>query len=244
MRKIGYFTAIVIFSLAAIAAGSGLPPEVADRLENAISFDEGNDFVGTYRISISSVVQKPNGKSREESLIEADITHRSDGETQRSLLKYIEDGTDVTEKKRNKFESEEGGRGKGDDDDDTDLADPFGDAADRYRFSAAESLGSTKVVTFEPAPGHEDDEDIARGAIAWDEDSLQPRWLEMEAIHPPKPLKALRLKMEFVEIDDDLFMSHLVTDGLAKILLLKREFHMEMRFDDISPATKPIESAQ
>jgi len=37
LRKIGYFTAIVIFSLAAIAAGSGLPPEVADRLENASS---------------------------------------------------------------------------------------------------------------------------------------------------------------------------------------------------------------
>lgn len=54
MRKTGYFTATVIISLAAVAAGSGLPPEVADRLENAISFDEGNDFVGTYRISISS----------------------------------------------------------------------------------------------------------------------------------------------------------------------------------------------
>ncbi len=126
VRKTGYFTATVIISLAAVAAGSGLPPEVADRLENAISFDE----------------------------------------------------------------------------------------------------------------------DIARGAIAWDEDSLQPRWLEMVAIHPPKPLKELRMKMEFVEIDDDLFMSHLVTDGLAKILLLKREFHMEMRFDDISRVKNPIESTQ
>ena len=239
MRKIGFFPAIVIFSLAAVAAGSGLPSEVADRLENAISFDEDSDFVGTYRITISSVVQKPNGKSREENLIEADVTHRSDGETQRSLLKYIEDGTDVTEKKRTKFENEEGERGE----DDEDLAEPFGDAADRYHFGAVESRGSTKVVTFEPTPGHEDDEDIARGAIAWDEDSLQPQWLEMEAIHPPKPLKELRLKMEFVEIDDDLFMSHLVTDGLAKILLLKREFHMEMRFDDISRAKNPIESA-
>ncbi len=239
MPKTGFFTAIVIVSLAWVAAGSGLPSEVAGRLENAISFDESNDFAGTYRITISSVVQKPNGKSREESLIEANVIHRGDGTTQRSLLKYVEDGTDVTEKKRAKFESEEGERGE----DDEDLAEPFGDAADRYHFGAVESRGSTKVVTFEPASGHEDDEDIARGAIAWDEDSLQPQWLEMEAIHPPKPLKELRLKMEFVEIDDDLFMSHLVTDGLAKILLLKREFHMEMRFDDISRAKKPIESA-
>ena len=244
MRKTGFLAAIVIISLAWVAAGSGLPSEVAGRLENAISFDESNDFAGTYRITISSVVQKPNGKSREESLIEAKVIHRGDGTTQRSLLKYVEDGTDVTEKKRAKFESEDGGRRKNGDDDDTDLADPFGDAATRYRFGAIDSRGSTKVITFEPAPGHEDDDDISRGEIAWDQNSLEPLWLEMEAIHPPKPLKELRLRMEFVEIDDELFMSHLVTDGLAKILLLKREFHMEMRFDDISRAKNPIESTQ
>ena len=61
VRETGLFTAILIVSLASVAAGSGLPPEVADRLENAISFDESNDFVGTYRITISSVVQKPIG---------------------------------------------------------------------------------------------------------------------------------------------------------------------------------------
>jgi len=243
MRRISFTLSVALLSSVAVAAASGLPPEVADRLENSISLDEANDFVGTYRISISSVVQKPNGKSREESLIEANVIHRSDGTTQRSLLTYIEDGTDVTEKKRTKFESEGGGREK-DDDEDDDLADPFGDAADRYRFGAVKSSGLTDVITFEPAQGHEDDDDIARGAIAWDATSLVPRWLEMDAVHPPKPLKELRLRMEFVEIDDDLYVSQLLTDGLAKILLLKREFHAEIRFDDISPAKKPIESAQ
>jgi len=237
------FIAIGFFSSVGVAAGSGLPVEVADRLENAISFDESNDFVGSYRITISSVVQKPNGKSRGESLIEADVIHQDDGDTQRSLLKYIEDGVEVTEKKRTKFESEEAGGEKDDDDDDTDLADPFGDAADRYRFGAVESRGSTKVITFEPASGHEDDEDIARGAIAWGAENLEPRWLEMEAVHPPKPLKELRMRMEFVTVDDDLFVSHLVTDGLAKILLFKRVFHVEIRFDDIRPAAKHAESA-
>ena len=241
MRKDFLFTAIAIVSSTAIAAGSGPPLEVADRLENAISFDESNDFMGTYRIAISSVVQKPNGKSREESLIEADVIHRGDGSTRRNLLTYIEDGADVTEKNRTKFESEEEGREK--DGDDTDLADPFGDAADRYRFSAVNSRDSTEVIRFEPARGHEEDDDIARGAIAWDAKSLVPRWLEMEAVHPPKPLKELRFRMEFVEIDDDLYVSQLVTDGLAKILLLKREFHVEIRFDDIHPAAKHAESA-
>ena len=37
MRKIGFFTAIVFVSLTWVAAGSGLPPEIADRLENASS---------------------------------------------------------------------------------------------------------------------------------------------------------------------------------------------------------------
>lgn len=244
MRKVGWFFVLAIASSTAAATGSGLPPEVADRLENAISFDESNDFVGTYRITLSSVVQKPNGKSREESLIEADVIHRGDGETERTLLKYIEDGTDVTEKKRTAFESEEGGRGKDNDDEDADLADPFGDAAARYRFGATESRGSMKVVTFEPAPGHEEADDIARGAIAWDQANFEPRWLEMEAIQPPKPLKELRLRMEFVGIDGDLFVSHLVTDGLAKILLFKREFHMEIRFDGISRGEKDVDSAQ
>jgi len=245
MRRISSIIGIALLSSATVAIGSGLPPEVEDRLENAISFDEADDFVGSYRITISSVIQKPNGRSRKESLIEANVVHRGDGSTRRSLLKYIEEGADVTEEKRAEFESEEGGRRKedGDDDGNTDLADPFGDAADRYRFGETESRGSTEVITFEPASGHEDDEDIARGAIAWDGENLEPRWLEMESVHPPKPLKKLRLRMEFVEIDDGLFVSRLVTDGLAKILLLKREFHAEIRFDDIRPAAKHADSS-
>ena len=237
--QVGRIKFIFIFAVvtsAAIAAGAGLPPEVADRLEKAVSLDD-DGFVGTYRITISSVVQKPNGKSREESLIEAEIVNPGDGVTRRRLLKYIENGSDVTEKKRTKFERENGG-GPDNGDDDEDLAEPFGSTADKYRFGAPEVRGSTVVVDFEPAAGHEDDEDIARGVIAWDKESFEPRWLEIAAIHPPKPLKELRLRMEFKEIGDNLFVSRLLTDGLAKILLLKREFHMEINFDDIRPASK------
>jgi hypothetical protein len=238
VRKIVRFFAIVMMSSAAIAAGAGLPPKVADRLEHAVSFDDTEDFVGTYRITISSVVQKPNGKSRKESHIEADVSRLGAGFTQRRLLKYIENGSDVTEEKRTDFEGEEGGRPnkKADDDGDQELADPFGSTADHYRFGAPESQGSTVVMAFEPAPDHENDEDIAQGTIAWDAESLDPRWLEIEAVHPPKPLKELRLRMEFEHVDDSVFVSRLETDGLAKILLLKREFHVDISFDDIRPA--------
>jgi hypothetical protein len=44
--------------------------------------------------------------------------------------------------------------------------------------------------------------------------------------------------LEFDRIDGEVFMSRLVTDGLAKVLLLTREFHMDLHFDDIRPASK------
>jgi len=240
MRRISYAIAIALLSSVAVATASGLPLEVAGRLEKVIDFEEAEDFVGSYRMTISTVIQKPNGKSREESLIEAEVTTDGVGETQRRLIKFIEGGTDVTEKKRKKFEAEDWDP---EDDEGDDLADPFGDSADRYLFGGVETRGSTKVLAFEPAPGYEDDDDMARGAMAWDAESLEPRWLEMEAIDPPMPLKELRLRMDFQQIEDALFLSRLVTDGLAKILLLKREFHMEIRFDDIRPGAKHAESA-
>lgn len=240
MRRFGCLCVTAILSSAAVTTGTGLPSEVAGRLESMVSLADTDDFVGSYHMNLSSVVQKPNGKARKESLIEAEIVNDRDGASRRRLLKFIEDGSDVTEKKRAKFEAEVGGNqnGDGDEDDDTDLASPFGDTADHYRFGAPESRGSTVVITFEPAPGHEADEDIAQGMIAWDGESLEPQWLEMEALHPPKPLKELRMRLEFDRIDGEVFMSRLVTDGLAKILLLTREFHMDLRFDDIRPAAK------
>jgi len=237
VRRIGCLIVTAILSSAAVTTGTGLPSEVADRLESMVSLADTDDFVGSYRMNLASVVQKPNGKARKETLIEAEIVNHGDGASRRRLLKFIEDGSDVTEKKRAKFEGEDGDRQNddGEEDDDTNLADPFGNTADHYRFGAPESRGSTVVMTFEPAPGHEIDEDIARGMIAWDGESLEPRWLEMESLHPPKPLKELRMRLEFDRIDGELFMSRLVTDGLAKILLLTREFHMDLQFDDIRP---------
>jgi len=73
MRGFACTLGIAILSFAAVAAGSGLPPEVTDQLEKVVAFDEMDDFVGSYRMTISSVVQKPNGKGREEELIEADL---------------------------------------------------------------------------------------------------------------------------------------------------------------------------
>lgn len=71
MRGFACTLGIAMLCSTAIAAVPGLPPEVTQQLENVVAFDEPNDFVGSYRVTISSLIQKPNGKSREEELIEA-----------------------------------------------------------------------------------------------------------------------------------------------------------------------------
>jgi hypothetical protein len=235
MRRISCTLVIAFLSSVAVASGAGLPPEVVDQLEKVIAFETGDGFVGSYHLTISTTIQKPNGRSREEELIEAEIVLDENGTEKRRLIKYLENGKDVTKRRRKKFE------GKGWDDDgegDEDFADPFGPAADRYSFGPVQTRGSTRVVSFEPAPGHEEDEDLSQGSIAWDAETFEPLWMEMEATQPPKPLKKLYLRTEFQRIGETLYLTHMETDGLASLLLLKREFHMELTFDDIRPATQ------
>ena len=69
-----------------------------------------------------------------------------------------------------------------------------------------------------------------------DNESFEPQWLNMTALDPPKPLQELELRSQFETIQGDLYVSQFETIGLAKVLLLKREFHLTMRFEDIQPA--------
>ena len=189
-------------------------------------------------MSVATMVQKPGGKSREEVTFIADVVNRDDGEQTRHLVQYIENSVDVTEDQRTKFEKRDTAGKKKDDDDD--FANPFGDTADLYRFGPPESVASVVVVAFEPAPGHEDDENVATGRVAWDPVTLEPAWLEMQAIRAPKPLKRLAIRLEFTRQGDHTFVTSMVTDGLAKVLLMQREFHMDLRFDNIQPASSSL----
>ena len=104
MHRIPSTLVIALLTSVAVAAGAGLPPEVADQLEKAVAFEAVDGFVGSYHLTISTTIQKPNGRSREEELIEAEIMLDENGTELRRLIKYLENGKDVTKKRRKEFE--------------------------------------------------------------------------------------------------------------------------------------------
>ncbi len=237
MRLSRCIAVLVMVSISALTTGAGLPEKVAELLDQIITPSEPDEFQGSFTMSISTVVQKPNGKSREEVVFDAEVENAADGNQTRRLLRYIENGEDVTEEQRKDFEGDDRSKKrKDDDDDDSDLANPFGDTADLYQFGEPETVDSEIIVTFEPARGHEDDHDVATGRLAWDPITQEPKWMEMTAVHAPKPLKILAIRLEFRPQGDDIFVSRMVTDGLAKVLMIQREFHMDLRYEDIQPA--------
>jgi hypothetical protein len=168
-------------------------------------------------------------------VFETEVEQTANGRSSTRLLRYVENGIDVTEDQRAVIEniagpdtSQDGHR--------SDLTRPSGDTADRYLFGEPELFGSEVVVDFEPAPGHEDDTDLAEGRLAWDPDTLDPIWMELTAVHPPPPLKQLSVRFEFAKLEDLTVVVRKVTDGLAKVQMMQREFHTDLRFDDLRPA--------
>jgi hypothetical protein len=237
MRSSRTFTIAVMLVAAAIAAGEEIPERVAARLDTVVNPSEPDEFQGSFTMSVATVVQKPNGSSREEVVFEAEVANTTGAEQTRRLIRYLENGVDVTEEQRQEFESRKPSDTAEDEDD---LANPFGETAGLYTFASPETLGSEVVAPFGPAPGHEDDDNVATGRLAWDPATLEPLWMEMTAVHAPKPLKRLATRLEFRSVGDTIYVSRMVTDGLARVLLMQREFHMDLRFDDIRPAN-PIE---
>lgn len=237
MRFRSVLAALTLVFLGAVPVDAQLPPKVAEMLDRAVTPIEVDEFTGRCTMTLVSVVQKPNGKSRKNMEFVSEVVNPGDGSQTRHLLRFIEDGKDVTEKQRQEFEDEEPAGEKKDDEekDDTDFADPYGETAHFYRFGEAENADSEVVLSFEPAQEHLDNPEVARGRVAWNRETMAPTWMEMEAIHPPKPLKKLTMRFEFIPLGNDVFVARMVTDGLAKVLLMQREFHMDMRFDDIQP---------
>jgi hypothetical protein len=91
-------------------------------------------------------------------------------------------------------------------------------------------------VSFEPAPEHAKDDGMSRGELAWDPETLDPRWAVLESVDPPSPLAELKLRLEYGRQGGTLYLQRMLTEGRAKVLLMQRVFHADTRFESIRPS--------
>jgi len=231
--------ALILFTIAAasaIPAMAELPPEIAERIEAAEQFLETDSFVGKYTITNTSVVRKTDGTDPKEVEVVIDVVHGNGGRRQSRLVRMVEDGEDVTEKRRKKIQKQMDRQQAGERDrDDQDLIDPFGEHSDRFVFGPHLKTGNIVKMSFNPKNEHSEDERISTGTVAWDNETLDPVWAEMTAIKPPKPLKELTIRLEFSRLGDDIYVSKFLTNGLVKVLLIKRRFEAEIVFSNLKP---------
>lgn len=213
---------------------AALPEDVVERFTAAQDAIDSKFFRGSYTMTVSSSVAKPEGGSRQTTDMEWSVDVDPSGVESRRLSSFIENGEDVTEKKRQKFEDRNAENGD-EEGEDEDFLSPFGDDSDRYLFGSPQKIDGRMELSFEPARGHEEDEGITRGSMAWDAMTLDPLWLAIEVLEPPKPLRKLMMRLEFERVGDGVYLKRMITDGRAKVLLMKRVFHLEMEVSDVVP---------
>lgn len=230
-------TVLALLSMISILEASP-PAEVIERLNGAENALESGNFLGSYTIEVSTVVAKADGSKKKTTDMEMTLEIEGGGEERRRLVLFLVDGEDQTEKNREELESppEEDGDDPDEEGGGDDFLAPFGGDLGRFVFGPAAPHGAHVEMTFKPASGHEGDDGITSGTMAWSKNSLDPLWLDMEVLEPEKPMRELKVRMEFKRVGETVYMSRMVTDGRVKLLLMKRDFHMEMLVRDIESA--------
>lgn len=233
--------AVWLCSWASVFAAQGPPPEVTAAFDGVIMVEGTDEFSGAYTVRTISTVQKPNGKARHDMEIVIDVDRPAEGKERRTLVSYVRDGEDVTEERRAKIEEandqEERDPDDGEDgESEMEFVAPWGDDAGRYDFEPPHQVDSTIIQGFRPKLGKKDHEGLAVGRLVWNASTLDPISVELTVVHPPKPLKEFRIVMEFERRGDAVYNTRMVTDGLAKVLFMKREFHVDVHWTEIRPA--------
>ena len=234
--RFGWSVLVVI--AAAVPAFGQIPAEVELKIEAAQAFFEPDNFVGSYRITNNSIVKKTNGKDPQEIVVVIDAVYRDDGTVGSNLVQMVENGEDVTEKRRKKIEKQLNEQNGGGDEDagEPDLIGPTGDHAGWFVYGPRRHVGDITEISFNPDDEHRSTARISAGKVAWNLTTMDPVCVEMTAVQPEKPLKELSIRFEFSRLGDDVFVSRVHTNGLAKVLLIKRRFDAEIVFSDVKPA--------
>lgn len=221
--------------------GAGLPPETAARLASALDSLQSPAVAG-YTMTVKVTVAKPNGSDREDHLEVMKATRAVDGTLVHEVVRSLENGKDVTDKRRaeqSKRESrndQKANDGKSSEKKEVGISAslrlPLGDDARLFAFTPATSRGP-HALAFAPLPDHAKDEGLARGTLAWDPDTLDPLWLEAEPVVMPDHVSAMKMRFEFARAGELVYPRRTVTDGTGGFLWIKRTFHMDMEVADV-----------
>lgn len=247
MRRLLRYIAVPILLVASGVRGAGLPPETAARLASALDSLQSQAVAG-YTMTVKVTVAKPNGSDREDHLEVVKTTRAADGTLVHEVVRALENGKDVTEKRRaERSKRDDRNAHKADDDKDDEKKEggisaslrlPLGDDARLFAFSPPAS-GGPYAVAFAPLPGHAEDEGLASGTLAWDPATLDPLWLEAEPVIMPDHVSAMKMRFEFARTGELVYPRRTVTDGAGGFLWIKRTFHMDMEVADVV-AAQPV----
>ena len=246
-RLLAPLAATAFATLVALAAEP--PAATLSQLEKALSRSDPETLGRPARATVHAVVSKPNGKAREEYLMET-VVH-ADGTREEKLIRAKKDGRDVTAEKLAEGKNRRKRRAAGDEPQGAPRAggkkEPgSGKAALGLKFPTGEDrrlfvMGGPKtegrflVVAFEPAPGLKD-ENLSRGRIGWNAASGEPAFIEAELVDPPTGLQELHVRGEFAGEGDAIYTSLLKTSGVGGILWIKRRFEITVELKDLTPA--------
>ncbi len=216
------------------------PATVLEHLGSAKTPEE-SAAIRSWRTVDRVVIEKTNGKGRHETEAVIEALRREDGTVVRRAVRLLRDGKDRTEKLQRILDEKNEKAGKTARDGDggepeAEFVPPDAAHREAYRFEPLPpGPGGEARCRIAPASGHEKDPGILDGTIVWDATSLEPLWLEGDVLNPPKPLKALHVRVEYRRVGPVLSVGHIVTQGLAKVLFLRRWFEAEIRFEDVRP---------
>lgn len=230
-------------ALLAVAPAAAAPPtQTLEALEKALEMFECWGEECTYTMRFRTEIAKTDGADAQEQIRRMEITVGPDGESSTNTLEVLQNGVDVTgdEEAQASFGKTSGDEEKESEEQEEedssmslDLSLPLGEDAAHYQFGEAVEDGGLMVAPFEPVAGKGRKEltGLSVGRLAWDPETLQPRWVEFGYARNPRMVKSMSSRLVLGQMEGKLIPVAWNTEGVGGFLLFKRRLVMEMSIE-------------
>jgi hypothetical protein len=226
----------------AAPAAAAPPTQTLEALEEALEMFECWGDECTYTLRFRTEIAKADGADAKVQIRRMEITVGPDGESSTHTLEVLQDGVDVTDDedaqasfgKTSVEEDQEIEQEKEEDSSmSLDLSLPLGEDAAHYLFGETVDEGGLKVAPFEPVDGKSRKEltGLSAGRLAWDPDTLEPRWVEFGYARNPRMVKSMSSRLVLGQMEGKLIPLAWNTEGVGGFLLFKRRLVMEMSIE-------------